>query len=273
MARTTDITDASSWRFFDGEDFSLANVNPYTQEISNPASHLPPPIENYYPLNFNPNNLPVEGLIYSSYFQKYISIRTRSFSIAPEVTPGIYYYLSEDGFNWELNLPNTPTTAPKLAGVVNDSLVVPILLEIPDITESTTLSETLGLELWYERIRNGESQRIDSLVRIPLVIQVDVISVSNEWLGDTPSEIVLYQNYPNPFNPSTQIRFALPSSKHVQLSVYNVSGQMVVELINGQMPAGVHHINFDAQGLSSGTYIYQLKSSDGVLSKKLLLIK
>jgi parallel beta-helix repeat protein len=181
--------------------------------------------------------------------------------------------LGEVGLNWELNLPNTPTTAPKLAGVVNDSLVVPILLEIPDITESTTLSETLGLELWYERIRNGESQRIDSLVRIPLVIQVDVISVSNEWLGDTPSEIVLYQNYPNPFNPSTQIRFALPSSKHVQLSVYNVSGQMVVELINGQMPAGVHHINFDAQGLSSGTYIYQLKSSDGVLSKKLLLIK
>ena len=181
--------------------------------------------------------------------------------------------LGEVGLNWELNLPNTPTTAPKLAGVVNDSLVVPILLEIPDITESTTLLETLGLELWYERIRNGESQRIDSLVRIPLVIQVDVISVSNEWLGDTPSEIVLYQNYPNPFNPSTQIRFALPSSKHVQLSVYNVSGQMVVELINGQMPAGVHHINFDAQGLSSGTYIYQLKSSDGVLSKKLLLIK
>jgi len=181
--------------------------------------------------------------------------------------------LGEVGLNWELNLPNTPTTAPKLAGVVNDSLVVPILLEIPDITESTTLSETLGLELWYERIRNGESQRIDSLVRIPLVIQVDVISVSNEWLGDTPSEIVLYQNYPNPFNPSTQIRFALPSTKHVQLSVYNVSGQMVVELINGQMPAGVHHINFDAQGLSSGTYIYQLKSSDGVLSKKLLLIK
>ena len=181
--------------------------------------------------------------------------------------------LGEVGLNWELNLPNTPTTAPKLAGVVNDSLVVPILLEIPDITQSTTLSETLGLELWYERIRNGESQRIDSLVRIPLVIQVDVISVSNEWLGDMPSEIVLYQNYPNPFNPSTQIRFALPSSKHVQLSVYNVSGQMVVELINGQMPAGVHHINFDAQGLSSGTYIYQLKSSDGVLSKKLLLIK
>ncbi len=103
MARTTDITDASSWRYFDGEDFSLANVNPYTQEISNPASHLPPPIENYYPLNFNPNKLPVEGLIYSTYFQKYISIRTRSFSFAPEIEPGIYYYLSDDGFNWSGN--------------------------------------------------------------------------------------------------------------------------------------------------------------------------
>lgn len=181
--------------------------------------------------------------------------------------------LGEVGLNWELKLPNTPTTAAKLTGVINDSLVVPVQLEIPDIKESVTLSETLELELWYDRTHNGENQRVDSLISIPLVIQVDVISVSNEWLGDTPSEIVLYQNYPNPFNPSTQIRFALPSSKHVQLSVYNVSGQMVVELINGQMPAGVHHINFDAQGLSSGTYIYQLKSSDGVLSKKLLLIK
>ncbi len=181
--------------------------------------------------------------------------------------------LGEAGLNWELNLPGTPTTAPKLTGIINDSLVVPIQLEILDITESTQLSETLDLGLWYERTHNGENHRVDSLVKIPLVIQVDVISVSNEWLGDVPSEIVLYQNYPNPFNPSTQIRFALPKSEHVQLSVFNVSGQMVVELINDQMPAGVHQINFDAQGLSSGTYIYQLKTSDGVLSKKLLLIK
>lgn len=181
--------------------------------------------------------------------------------------------LGEIGLNWELKIPNTPTTAPKLTGVINDSLVVPVQLEIPDIKERVTLSETLELELWYERTHNGESLRVDSVIAIPMMVQIDVISVSNEWLGDEPNEIVLYQNYPNPFNPSTQISFALPSSEHVQLSVYNVSGQMVVALINDQMPAGVHQVTFDAQGLSSGTYIYQLKTSKGVISKKLLLIK
>ncbi|MEL0010879.1 MAG: T9SS type A sorting domain-containing protein, partial [Bacteroidota bacterium] len=181
--------------------------------------------------------------------------------------------LGEIGLNWELKIPNTPTTAPKLTGVINDSLVVPVQLEIPDIKERVTLSETLELELWYERTHNGESLRVDSVIAIPMMVQIDVISVSNEWLGDEPNEIVLYQNYPNPFNPSTQISFALPSSEHVQLSVYNVSGQMVVALINDQMPAGVHQVTFEAQGLSSGTYIYQLKTSKGVISKKLLLIK
>ncbi len=181
--------------------------------------------------------------------------------------------LGEVGLNWELKIPNTPTTAPKLAGVINDSLVVPVQLEISDINESVKLSQSLELELWYERTHNGESLRVDSVIAIPMIVQIDVISVSNEWLGDTPNEIELYQNYPNPFNPSTQISFALPSSELVQLSVFNVSGQMVVELINDQMPAGVHQVTFDAQGLSSGTYIYQLKTSDGVLNKKLLLIK
>ena len=103
IARTNDISDASSWRYFDGEDFTIPNVNPYLEDISDPASHLPPPIDNYYPLKINSNNEPVEGLAYSSYFNKYIKLRTRSFSFAPEIEPGVYYYLSEDGFNWSGN--------------------------------------------------------------------------------------------------------------------------------------------------------------------------
>jgi len=177
------------------------------------------------------------------------------------------------GLNWELTLPQTPSSAPKLTGVINDSLILPIQLEVSDIIESAQFTEELSLLLWYDVERNGENIRVDSLFRIPLIVQVDVLSVNTESYGDQPSEIVLYQNYPNPFNPSTQISFALPASEHVELSIYNVSGQKVAELLNQQMSAGVHQITFDAQSLSSGTYIYQLKTSDGVLSKKLMLIK
>ena len=103
IARTNDIKDASSWRYFDGDDFTIPNVNPYLDNVTDPASHLPPPIDNYYPLKINSNNEPVEGLAYSSYFKKYIKLRTRSFSFAPEIEAGVYYYLSEDGFNWSGN--------------------------------------------------------------------------------------------------------------------------------------------------------------------------
>ena len=102
-ARTDDISDASSWRYFDGQDFTIPNVNPYAQEVSDPASHLPPPVDNYYPLDFNSSLDTVEGLLYSDYFQKYIKLRYRSFDFAPEIEPGVYYYLSEDGFNWSGN--------------------------------------------------------------------------------------------------------------------------------------------------------------------------
>lgn len=181
--------------------------------------------------------------------------------------------LGKEGLNWELKIPNTPTTAPKLTGVINDSLVVPVQLEISDINESVTLSESLELELWYERTHNGESLRVDSVIAIPMVVQIDVISVSNEWLGDEPNNIVLYQNYPNPFNPSTVISFYMPESDDVELSIFNISGQKVGELLNQRVHAGRHQVVFDAENLSSGTYVYQLKTSKGMLSNKLMLIK
>ena len=61
IARTSDITDASSWRYYDGEDFTIPNVNPYLDNVTDPASHLPP-IDNYYPLNFNSIMRQLKGL-------------------------------------------------------------------------------------------------------------------------------------------------------------------------------------------------------------------
>ncbi len=92
--------------------------------------------------------------------------------------------------------------------------------------------------------------------------------------GDiTVDKYTLKQNYPNPFNPSTTIEFVLEKSSDVQLTIYDALGQRVAELVNGQMSAGLHSVNFNAAGLSSGTYFYQLKVDGHSLVRKMNLLK
>ena len=97
--------------------------------------------------------------------------------------------------------------------------------------------------------------------------------VSNETVGEIPSTLELDQNYPNPFNPTTNIRFGLPSSGLVNLTVYNMLGQKVAELVNDNKAAGWHTIAFDASKLSSGIYFYKIQSGNYVKTNKMLLVK
>jgi hypothetical protein len=83
----------------------------------------------------------------------------------------------------------------------------------------------------------------------------------------------LYQNYPNPFNPSTNIKFELKENSHVTLSVYNIIGQKVAELINSDLSAGIHTAMFNAANLSSGVYFYELKAGSHSSVKKMELLK
>ena len=90
---------------------------------------------------------------------------------------------------------------------------------------------------------------------------------------ELPNRLHLYQNYPNPFNPTTSIKFDIPENMDVTLGIYNILGQHVVTLVDGQMDAGSHQMNFDAAQLSSGTYIYRLKTNDRVMTQTMMLIK
>jgi hypothetical protein len=91
--------------------------------------------------------------------------------------------------------------------------------------------------------------------------------------SEIPQELQLKQNYPNPFNPTTTIEFGLIDASFTTLEVYNMLGQRIAVLANEEMAAGWHRVNFDASGLSSGTYIYRLKAGDRVATRKLTLIK
>ena len=86
-------------------------------------------------------------------------------------------------------------------------------------------------------------------------------------------ETILLGNYPNPFNPLTDIKFFINSEKDVNLSVYNVAGQLVKELVKGKLNAGLHIAKFNAAGFNSGMYFYVLKVGNEKLSRKMILVK
>ena len=101
-----------------------------------------------------------------------------------------------------------------------------------------------------------------------------VFNVSNEIEEvSQPQKFELAQNYPNPFNPSTNINFSLPSSREVSLKVYDMMGREVAILVNGRMNAGEHTVQFNANGLASGVYIYRITAGSFTQSKRMLLIK
>jgi hypothetical protein len=92
------------------------------------------------------------------------------------------------------------------------------------------------------------------------------------------ADFVLEQNYPNPFNPATIIKFSLAADSKVNLSVFDLLGQEVANLFNGNLTAGSHEINFDASNINSGVYFYRMDAAavDGTnftSVKKMILTK
>jgi len=88
-----------------------------------------------------------------------------------------------------------------------------------------------------------------------------------------PVDYILYQNYPNPFNPSTTITFGIPLKTQVVLKVFNAVGEEVAQLYNGEKEAGRYTFEFNAAGLPSGIYFYQLQAGDFIQTKKMILMK
>ena len=86
-------------------------------------------------------------------------------------------------------------------------------------------------------------------------------------------EYSLEQNYPNPFNPATLIKFTVQKNTNVKLTVYDVKGGTVKELLNESRNKGTYEVLFDASGLSSGTYFYRLDAEGFSEVKKMILIK
>ncbi len=86
-------------------------------------------------------------------------------------------------------------------------------------------------------------------------------------------DFAIYQNYPNPFNPATTIRFSIPEKMNVKITVYDVLGRIVTELLNETRDAGIHKIIFDGSRFTSGIYFYRIDAGKFSNVKKMILIK
>ena len=92
-----------------------------------------------------------------------------------------------------------------------------------------------------------------------------------------PQDFALGQNYPNPFNPSTIIPYQIPTTTHVRLEVFNLLGQRLATLVDGDRPAGAHTAQWDAtdaagRAVGSGVFIYRLTGGGHTVSRRMVLI-
>ncbi len=93
-----------------------------------------------------------------------------------------------------------------------------------------------------------------------------------------PAAFQLEQNYPNPFNPATAISFSIPNKSRVKLSIYNILGEKIIDLVDREMTAGNYRIEWDGkarggESLASGIYLYRLSAAGTSVTKKMLMLK
>ncbi len=189
-----------------------------------------------------------------------------SISIKPNLcAPGAYIWSSIPGNGYRVH-GGTSMAAPHVAGAVA------ILRQVDPNATAREIKEALiaGAIPYGEPCPNNDCGW--GILNIPNSIRY----LSRIRL--IPESLVLEQNYPNPFNPYTTITFAVPTASQVTLDIYNVLGQRVKRIVNGNLPSGYHQIRWDGKdsfgdNVASGIYFYQIRAADRTKTKNMILLK
>jgi hypothetical protein len=146
-------------------------------------------------------------------------------------------------------------------------------------TDSPEIVEAAYVYFWIEEDRSMGMHNpafAVSLLKAAIEQSGGVTSIGYPG-NEVPEKYELSQNYPNPFNPTTRIDYSLMSGGHVTLTVYNALGQQVATLVNTEMNAGQHTVDFDASSLTSGIYFYRIQVKNNGLQfqaiHKMILMK
>jgi hypothetical protein len=145
--------------------------------------------------------------------------------------------------------------------ISTDSLFNTIVLNDTTLTDTTRVVTGLTGNIWHfwrVRARNATGWGYWSIMWRFNPYAVGMLSST----GEIPKEFRLYGNYPNPFNPLTTLKFDIPKLSYVKITVYDILGREISGLVNQSLEAGRYMLNFDASGLSSGTYFYRIEAGD-----------
>ncbi len=176
-------------------------------------------------------------------------------------------------------LPGWPIRTPARPNEVFSTIYSPLVddIDADGLVELVLMSEGADLLVWDFDASSGDGNNYGRVFgdemnssRMPTRrIPTDVPDTDPQL----PTTFRLEQNYPNPFNPTTSIVFDLPQRANVQLEVFNLLGQRVATLVNGERGAGRYTVRFDGAALASGVYFYRLNAGETTLSRKMLLLK
>jgi methionine-rich copper-binding protein CopC len=164
-----------------------------------------------------------------------------------------------------------------------EGVVANLIFEVtdPGLTElsleTVTMDEPRHELNFYYHVEDESGRPLNVRREAP---EFSTVTMSLSGAENLPTEYALDQNYPNPFNPNTQIGLSLPSTGHVTLEVFNVLGQKVNTLLDREMAAGSHVVEWNGtsesgESVSSGVYFYRLTTDnrDFIETKKMMLLK
>ncbi len=140
-----------------------------------------------------------------------------------------------------------------------------------NVSDTTLVVRRLGNNMWhFWRVR---AQNASGWGHYSEVGKFRTMYLGVDIANGIPTVFGLHQNYPNPFNPTTTIRYAVAHRSHVLLTVSNTLGQEVAELVNCDIEAGYHSVQFNARNLASGVYFYRLTAGSFTTTKSMLLVR
>lgn len=168
-------------------------------------------------------------------------------------------------FNADTNGLGNPTAWPRFDGTYTNKQVLTSSIEGMPLGDLNWFPTQKALWL-------ANQKAIMSHILSENTAQMSITGVTKSN-NKIPYSFALSQNYPNPFNPTTMIQYSIAKSGPVTLKVYNVIGQVVATLVNQQQQAGNYTVNFNANRLASGIYMYRIESGSFSSTKKMTYLK
>jgi hypothetical protein len=200
-----------------------------------------------------------------------IKARIHNYSLTDTDDPVMVRFFSGDPDNGGTAIESiygeTEVTTPTIIAS-QDVAYVEMYWAVPDeITEYTRIYAVIDPDNTIAEIHENNNKGF-----VPLSVYV-TLSTKQFSSDEIPGQFRLHQNYPNPFNPKTIINYQLPVISKVDLSIYNLLGQKVANLVSERQPAGHYKVLFDAAGFASGLYFYRIEAGDFLQTRKMLLLK